>query len=129
MSAVRYYSIGTPGQAWGEAEKAEWFAKNNTVQRDYKSHVLDKVAALADAFDVRQYGERVVGDRTYPLMALLTKNWDEKKPNVLVTGGVHGYETSGVQGALLFVSSGEATKLEDSFNLVVFWCWTWTSFR
>jgi len=122
MAAVRYYPIGTPGQVWGDAEKAEWLEKNSTVQRDYKEHVLDKVASLADKFEVRQYGERVVGDQTYPLMALLTKSWDEKKPNVLVTGGVHGYETSGVQGALLFLTSGEATRLEVNFNLVVCPC-------
>ena len=26
------------------------------------------------------------------------KDWDATKPTILVTGGVHGYETSGVQG-------------------------------
>lgn len=121
-SGTHYYPIGILGKPWGEAEKATWLKNNSGVKREYKSHVLDKVDLLRDAFEVVEYGERVVDDRVYPLVSLLTKNWDEKKPNVLVTGGVHGYETSGVQGALLFLSSGEATKLEDDFNLVVCPC-------
>lgn len=34
-----------------------------------------------------------------------TKDWAPDKPSVLVTGGVHGYETSGVQGALQFIDT------------------------
>jgi len=47
-------------------------------------------------FDVEQYGALSVDKERYPLFCLKTKNWDAKKMNVLVTGGVHGYETSGV---------------------------------
>jgi len=50
-----------------------------------------------------------------------TKNWDNKKPNILVTGGVHGYETSGVQGAIMFIQ----TKMEsysEYFNILVCPC-------
>ena len=50
-----------------------------------------------------------------------SKEWTVNKPYVLVTGGVHGYETSGVQGALLFAQ----TKMElytAKFNLLVLPC-------
>jgi predicted deacylase len=40
---------------------------------------------------------------------------------VLVTGGVHGYETSGVQGALLFLQT-EAHKYAEHFNVLVCPC-------
>ena len=42
-------------------------------------------------------------------------------PNVLITGGVHGYETSGVQGALRFLET-RAGDFEDRFNLYVAPC-------
>ena len=38
-------------------------------------------------------------------MRLKLKNWNLKNPSILVTGGVHGYETSGVQGAIRFAQS------------------------
>lgn len=44
----------------------------------------------------------VYGDERFPLLAIRSRTWQAHLPNVLVTGGVHGYETSGVQGALRF---------------------------
>ncbi|MCZ7153699.1 peptidase, partial [Salmonella enterica] len=38
----------------------------------------------------------------YPLYAIRSRDWSETRPVALVTGGVHGYETSGVHGALQF---------------------------
>jgi hypothetical protein len=37
---------------------------------------------------------------TYPLFAVRSRAWDADHPVAVITGGVHGYETSGVQGAL-----------------------------
>ena len=39
----------------------------------------------------------------YALQAIRPREWVAGLPTVLVTGGVHGYETSGVMGALRFV--------------------------
>ena len=49
-----------------------------------------------------QYGALSVDAARYPLVAVTSHDWDPNLPSVLVTGGVHGYETSGVQGAILF---------------------------
>lgn len=59
---------------------------------------------MLESFKVLQYGELDYGgdDGRYPLYALRGKYWDDALPVALVTGGVHGYETSGVHGALLF---------------------------
>jgi murein tripeptide amidase MpaA len=76
---------------------------------------------LKSDFEVHQYGKLEHDPERYPLMCLKTKDFDENKPNVLVTGGVHGYETSGVQGALLFLQT-EAKKYEEHFNFFVFPC-------
>jgi hypothetical protein len=41
---------------------------------------------------------------------------------VLITGGIHGYETSGVQGALLFASSKKAEEYTSHFNIMILPC-------
>lgn len=76
---------------------------------------------LKDNFDIEQYGELSLEKERYPLMSVKTRNWNSNKPNILVTGGVHGYETSGVQGALLFLKK-EALKYSDKFNILVCPC-------
>ncbi|MCH8536372.1 MAG: M14 family metallocarboxypeptidase, partial [Alkalimonas sp.] len=59
--------------------------------------------------------------KDYPLFAVKSRNWDPQKPTVLVTGGVHGYETSGVHGALHFLHS-KALSYSKHFNLLVLPC-------
>ena len=56
------------------------------------------VCSLREVFDVVQYGDlSYAGGVEHPLFAVKTRGWSAEKPSVLVTGGVHGYETSGVQ--------------------------------
>ena len=97
------YPIGVPGEPWGAAEKAAWRARQHKL-RSYADEVVSKIDALRDRFDVEQYGELDYGpDDRYPLLAIRSRDWDDALPVMLVTGGVHGYETSGVHGALQFV--------------------------
>jgi hypothetical protein len=101
MPGLPAYPIGTPGQPWGPAEVATWRARQRR-QRSYADDVLAAVERLADRFDLVDYGTLEYGDDRYPLRALRSRDWDDSRPSVLVTGGVHGYETSGVHGALRF---------------------------
>jgi hypothetical protein len=48
-------------------------------------------------------------------------NWDDNLPVALVTGGVHGYETSGVHGALRFLER-HAKDFAGKANLLVAPC-------
>jgi hypothetical protein len=118
--AERFYPIGEPGQAWGDAERAQWRAAQKK-QRSYADDVVGRVRALGEGaatrFDVVHYGE-VSG---HSLLALVSKNPPEDRPTVVVTGGVHGYETSGVHGALAFVED-HAKAFLDRVNLVVVPC-------
>jgi hypothetical protein len=98
MSNSYFYPIGTPGQAWGPAELAQWRARQ-VRQRSYADDVLSRVERLRQRFDVASYGEVVYAGEHFPLMALRSRDWHPGLPCVLVTGGVHGYETSGVHGA------------------------------
>jgi hypothetical protein len=44
------------------------------------------------------------------------------KPTILITGGVHGYEISGIRGAQQFLSSGLANIYSKHFNIVIVPC-------
>jgi hypothetical protein len=56
-----------------------------------------------------------------PLYAVRSREFRPERPSVLVTGGVHGYETSGVQGALQWIATAFARHSE-SVNLLVLPC-------
>lgn len=99
MATPHFYSIGTPGQPWTSAEQAQWLAKQDR-QRSYKDEVLSKLEALREDWVLLQYGALPIDESRYPLMALRSEQAGENKPWVVITGGVHGYETSGVQGAI-----------------------------
>jgi len=114
------YPIGIPGQPWGAAERSAWLARQ-VRQRSYRSDVLDAVERLGDRFQVERYGAVAHGDERYDLVAARSRSWDEALPVVLVTGGVHGYETSGVHGALAFLD-GAAERFGGRANLLVVPC-------
>ena len=96
------YPIGTPGQAWGAAEIAAWRARQ-TRQRSHAQDVLAAIEPLRQDFDVFDYGALDYDGEHFPLRALRSRGWNDDLPTLVVTGGVHGYETSGVHGALQFV--------------------------
>ena len=114
------YPIGTPGQPWGVAERAEWRARQ-TVKRRYAAEVLAVIERLRARFDVVQYGQLDYPPDSYPLFALRSREWRDALPCVLVTGGVHGYETSGVQGALQFAEQ-HAARYAGRVNLLIAPC-------
>ena len=115
------YPIGAAGQPWGAAEKAAWRARQHKL-RSYADEVVSKIDALRERFDVEQYGELdYAPDGRYPLFAIRSRDWDDTLPVMLVTGGVHGYETSGVHGALQFVER-HAADYAGRANLLVVPC-------
>lgn len=114
------YHIGTSGQKWTDVEKQQWLAEQSK-KRSYKEEALNKILALKDKFDIEMYGSLDYSVGEYDLYAIKTKNWDNSKPSVLVTGGVHGYETSGVQGAIRFAET-KALDYAKDFNIVILPC-------
>ena len=102
MPQTPFYPIGTPGTPWGDAEKAEWRG-HQRVQRSYDDEVVTIIQRLRDGFDVARYGELDYPAGRFPLYAFRSRDWHDDLPIMLVTGGVHGYETSGVHGALQFI--------------------------
>ncbi len=119
-----FYPIGEPGQAWTQAEKSLWLNRQQ-IQRSYQAEVVAPLqAALPESGVLLQYGQldyQRLGLPTYPLLAVRSRAWRADRPTVLVTGGVHGYETSGVQGALQFISE-QFDRYNAQVNLLVLPC-------
>jgi hypothetical protein len=118
------YPIGTPGTPWNDAERAAWLAR----QAKRRSHADEVVAPLKARLPARaelvQYGTldyARLGLPAWPLHAVRSRDWRDDRPTVLVTGGVHGYETSGVQGALQWIAS-EFDRHAERVNLLVLPC-------
>ncbi len=91
-------------QPWGAAEKAAWRARQ-TRRRSYRDTVLMHLETLPPGLEVTQYGALSEDPVRYPLFLVTTRKWSTDRPTVLITGGVHGYETSGVLGALAFLET------------------------
>jgi hypothetical protein len=117
---TRPYPIGTPGKPWGGAETTEWRSRQRK-QRSHADDVLSAIERLRARFDVVQYGQLDYPPDSYPLVALKSRGWRDDLPVALITGGVHGYETSGVHGALRFAER-HATDYLDRVNLVIVPC-------
>jgi hypothetical protein len=110
--------IGTPGVAWGARERELWKASQRRL-RSYPDDVVARIQALADRHEVNQYGTLGTASDSHPLFAIRNHSWSDERPLILVTGGVHGYETSGVLGALTFI---EEHAGDDRFDLLIAPC-------
>lgn len=115
----------TAQKKWGDTEKSQWLSLQ-IVKRSYVDDVVKTIIRLVKGYEVHQYGSLPYADLgyskgNYPLYILKSKQWDDSKPNILITGGVHGYETSGVQGALRFLEFGALDYL-DKYNFAVAPC-------
>jgi hypothetical protein len=120
MSMQSPYSIGTPGIPWGEAEIAEWRSRQR-IKRSYETDVLQVIETLRSRYAVVEYGRLAYDADGYPLFAVKSRDWSDALPCALVTGGVHGYETSGVHGALQFLAT-RAERYAGRINLLVAPC-------
>ena len=120
MVNVSAYPVGTPGQAWSDNEKDQWRARQ-VRQRRYNEEVVPRIAALEDRFEMLVYGRLDYAGERYELYALRSRCFDPALPMALITGGVHGYETSGVTGALDFLET-RASAYAGRVNLLVVPC-------
>lgn len=102
---------------WGQAEKEKWFSEQK-IQRSYLDDVVPKIHALNGKFEVSRYGSLPINPAKYPLYLLRSRHFRTDKKTILVTGGVHGYETSGVHGALAFMAQIPA----EEFTRFNFFC-------
>jgi Succinylglutamate desuccinylase / Aspartoacylase family len=102
--------------AWGVPERARWLAGQRKL-RSYDDDVVSRIERLAARFAVEEYGQLHYPPDRYRQLAVRTPKPRDDRPWVLVTGGVHGYETSGVHGALQFLEQRSA-DYEHAINLL-----------
>jgi len=118
------YPIGIPGTPWGPVERNEWLARQRP-QRSYAAEVTGRLnTRLPSSAELLQYGVldyARLGLGSYPLLAVRSRSWNSDRPVVVVTGGVHGYETSGVQGALQWLEH-EFACYAGTINLLLLPC-------
>jgi len=128
------YPIGTVGTAWSATEKTLWLNRQQT-KRSYQQEVvlpLQQLLAQAELqalasliqygeLDYQQLAAPSLATGRYPLYAVQSRHWQANKPLLLITGGVHGYETSGVQGALQFIAE-HFQRYSSVANLLVLPC-------
>jgi hypothetical protein len=123
-SSITPYPIGIPGTPWGAPEKAAWLARQR-LQRSYATEVVaplrGRLPAQAECFQYGTIDYARLGWGSYPLYAVRSRAWNPDRPVVLVTGGVHGYETSGVQGALQWLGH-EFARHAGAVNLLMLPC-------
>lgn len=123
----RVYDIGTPGVPWGEAERQAW-RERQVIKRSYQDDVIAPLQQFAAAHnriaEVVRYGEldySQIGHGRYDLFAVVPTKLRNDLPTILITGGVHGYETSGVKGAIRFLEENFAA-INERANLIVLPC-------
>jgi hypothetical protein len=117
---LKPYPIGIPGQPWGAPERAEWRSRQRK-RRSFAEEVAARIERLSASFGVEEYGQLDYPPDRYRLLALRGRNWRDDLPVVLLTGGVHGYETSGVHGALQFLEQ-RAADYAERINLLAIPC-------
>lgn len=120
MTTLDFYPIGVAGRPWGDPERALWRARQSR-RRSYDHDVAGRITALGDRFEIVDYGQLSYGGDRYVLKALRSRSADPAIPTALITGGVHGYETSGVLGALDFLER-HAETYAGKVNLLVAPC-------
>jgi hypothetical protein len=103
-------------QPWNKEDKKNWF-NQQIIKRSYLDEVVTKMMKLESRFSVTKYGALSLDPQKYPVFLVQTKNFDPKKKTVLITGGVHGYETSGAHGAIAFMEE-QARNYAVAFNVI-----------
>lgn len=112
-----------PGTPWNEGQKRQWLegVLAHRKKRNYQD-ILTRLQKLpANIYHLEKYGALPTPQDSYSLMRVTIGDLSNGKPNVLITGGVHGYEPSGVEAAIRFLEN-EAPRLSDKFNFVVYPC-------
>ncbi|MFV0476499.1 MAG: M14 family metallocarboxypeptidase [Parahaliea sp.] len=130
-----FYPVGTPGQPWTQEDRNLWRSRQ-VRQRSYIDDVLAPLAPPINGLKKQVYSElnyieqgrmeqgRIASncaELNYPLIAFCSTDIQSDKPCALITGGVHGYETSGVKGAIRFLQT-MASHYAQHINLLVAPC-------
>lgn len=107
-------------KGWNQSQCETWrkHVLEQGALRNYED-IISRVTRLpANTHTFENYGTTAQG---HSLLRVTVGDINNGRPNILITGGVHGYEPSGVEAALKFLED-DAPSLTDTFNFVVYPC-------
>ncbi|WP_196138636.1 M14 family metallocarboxypeptidase [Aliikangiella sp. G2MR2-5] len=105
---------------WQSRERTLWL-EMQSVKRSYHEEVVSQLMQLPAHLVLENYGALDYDPQKYPVFLIKSKDWQADKEVILITGGVHGYETSGVHGAIRFAVD-VAHDYKEDFNFVIAPC-------
>lgn len=110
---------GTGTDPWREGDIKRW-SEQKMPLRSYTVDVLSRLDNLTRSatcpISVERYGPESGNYRRVRI-----GSWTTAKPKILITGGVHGYELSGVAGALTFAERIDPS-LVAKFDFLIYPC-------
>lgn len=111
--------VSKNNKGWDATQIREWsYNQSRKQSRDY-SQIVERIQKLpANTNLVEEYGKTPEG---HPLLCVTRNEAGLTSPTMVITGGVHGYELSGIEAAVQFLET-EAPRYRDTFNFVVFPC-------
>lgn len=119
MSAAGQEHYSSP---WNDRRIASW--REGVIaqgkRRDY-AQVVQRIQSLpANTHIIQCYGHAVSGAESHALYSIRCGR-DEGNPDILLIGGTHGYEPSGVEAILRFMRD-EAPALAGRYNIDAYPC-------
>ena len=111
-------------QPWNAAQIKGWYdgVIAGGKVRDYKADIVSRLMRLpANTHVLEVYGTIHTPGESYEALRVTVGDLSNGKPNIIITGGVHGYEPSGIEAAIRFLEN-DAPRLSDTFNFAVYPC-------
>ena len=129
MKKFQTFPVGSAGKPWGDSERNQWVSLQ-LKKRDYNTLVRGAVDEMfkgeslshcAEPFEYGTVDYTTISLPSYRMVGIRSKPWKSDLFTAVVTGGVHGYETSGVLGELLFAKE-HLSKYASQLNILVLPC-------
>jgi hypothetical protein len=110
-------------KGWNQRQIDDWRAAviAGGKRRDYAAIVSRLTALPANTHTLDHYATLTAGDDHYNLLCVTVGDLTNTDPILLITGGVHGYEPSGVDATIKFLER-DAPRLAQHFNIVAYPC-------
>lgn len=107
-------------RGWNGSQVRDWHTSVTAAgkKRDY-GEIVSRITRLpANTHTIENYATTPDAN---PQFRITVGNVDNGNPNILLIGGVHGYEPSGIEAAVTFAEKN-ATALSKKFNFVIYPC-------
>ncbi len=95
--------------------------KRSTVKRSYAEDVSSPLKLNISGHRIIKTGRIRTDSGVHPIFGVVTRNYREDLPRILLSAGIHGEEPAGVYALMEFISRGIAKYL-DHFSFLILPC-------